>query len=86
MRFLIHILIINPIFWILSIFTMGMIYTPTDYRWYRKWHGGKWYNYSPRMYPYMSFWTQDKDSLAEHEILCEEEEYPNPFREDILDN
>ena len=46
-----------------------------NWKWYRKWRGGIWYNYYPRMFPYMSFWTQDKESLYPHEVICDTEDY-----------
>lgn len=47
----------------------------TNYKWYRKYKGGIWYRYFPKMFPYMSFWTQDKDSLYDHEVIDKIEDY-----------
>ena len=49
--------------------------TLTTFKWYRRLKGGIWYKYFPKMYPYMSFWTQNKDSLYEHEVIDKIEDY-----------
>ena len=62
-----------------------VVYTPTNYKWYRKWKGGIWYAYYPRMFPYMSFYTQDKESLHSHEIITDIEDY-NTYNWELLDD
>lgn len=47
----------------------------SSFKFYRKYKGGIWYRYYPRMYPYMSFWTQDKNSVYSHEIIDLTEDY-----------
>lgn len=78
-------IIIKPLFFILAICTIGLIYTPTNYKWYRKWLGGIWYEYSPKMFLYMTFYTQNKESIYEHEIIFNVEDY-NIYDKDLIDD
>jgi len=42
---------------------------------YRKYKGGTWYRYSPKMFPYMFFWTQDENIVSPHERINLIEKY-----------
>ena len=75
MKYLIDWCIIKPVFWILAILTLGWCYTPTNQKWYRKFKGGTWYGYYPRMYCYMTFYTQNRKSILSHEIIFSTEVY-----------
>jgi len=75
MKKFIDFVILKPFFFIIAILSFGTIYTPTNFKLYRKWQGGIWYNYIPVMFQYMSFWTQDKDNLQSHEIVVDTEDY-----------
>ena len=48
-----------------------------NFKWYRRFKGGIWYKYYPDLNccSYMTFWTQDKTSLAKHEKIIKTENY-----------
>jgi hypothetical protein len=48
-----------------------------NFKWYRKLRGGVWYKYYPDIHGMTTFeyWTQNKDNLAEHEIIIKTEDY-----------
>lgn len=77
--------IIYILFIPITICTLGFIFTPSDYKWYRKFIGGIWYCYFPKMYPYMTFYTQDPGSIYSHEIVEDIEDY-NTYNPDLIDD
>ena len=78
-------IIIKTIWIPIAIVSVGYFYTPTNFKWYRKFKGGVWYGYFPKMYMYMTFYTQDKDSIYEHEIIESIEDY-NTYDANLIDD